>query len=535
MFNANVPDWDNGNWPGWSTWGSTKMNVWESKDLIHWSDVRQFDVALNTNGEKVAELGMMWAPEATWVPDYYGEGKGAFVVYWSSNVFTDASHSSVVGGGSDIMWGVTTDFTQDTWEYGGVMLDGGSKGWIDTNIIRDGDKTYHVTKSHNPYNGDVKNAEEIIMQVTKDEKWWLSDSWTTVQMRIGADRYDAVEGPATFKDHSQDNKWYLFVDDLPVPGYRPMVSTDLSKGWDYMDESNYFLTSYTKHGGVISLTKAQYDAIRSADATSAVKTELGTVEIEEGGTEAALTEKLPQTAEVNLAYGRGTSELPVEWDLSSVKLNEQGAYTVTGVVQSISSNTDAWVGDNGSERYDAPNKVLYSSRAIEVTAQVNVTEKQAPVLTGITITSGPDKTKYEQGDPLDLTGLVVEAQYSDGSSVVLKEGSGGYTVTGYNAQKPGKQTVTVSYSGMTAQFEVTVTEKQEPVDPGTDPGKPENPNNPDNTGGSDNTKNPGGSDAKGDGSGKAPQTGDTTNVLLPVAGMGAAVLLLAAARKRRYR
>ena len=535
VFNANVPDWDNGNWPGWSTWGSTKMNVWESKDLIHWSDVRQFDVALNTNGEKVAELGMMWAPEATWVPDYYGEGKGAFVVYWSSNVFTDASHSSVVGGGSDIMWGVTTDFTQDTWEYGGVMLDGGSKGWIDTNIIRDGDKTYHVTKSHNPYNGDVKNAEEIIMQVTKDEKWWLSDSWTTVQMRIGADRYDAVEGPATFKDHSQDNKWYLFVDDLPVPGYRPMVSTDLSKGWDYMDESNYFLTSYTKHGGVISLTKAQYDAIRSADATSAVKTELGTVEIEEGSTEAALTEKLPQTAEVNLAYGRGTSELPVEWDLSSVKLNEQGTYTVTGVVQSISSNTDAWVGDNGSERYDAPNKVLYSSRAIEVTAQVNVTEKQAPVLTGITITSGPDKTKYEQGDPLDLTGLVVEAQYSDGSSMVLKEGSGGYTVTGYNAQKPGKQMVTVSYSGMTAQFEVTVTEKQEPVDPGTDPGKPENPNNQDNTGGSDNTKNPGGSDAKGDGSGKAPQTGDTTNVLLPVAGMGAAVLLLAAARKRRYR
>ena len=354
-------------------------------------------------------------------------------------------------------------------------------------------------------------------------------------MRIGADRYGAVEGPATFKDHSQDNKWYLFVDDLPVPGYRPMVSTDLSKGWEYMDESNYFLTTYTKHGGVISLTKAQYDAIRSADATSAVKTELGTVEIEEGGTEAALTEKLPQTAEVNLAYGRGTSELPVEWDLSSVKLNEQGAYTVTGVVQSISSNTDAWVGDNGSERYDAPNKVLYSSRAIEVTAQVNVTEKQAPVLTGITITSGPDKTKYEQGDPLDPTGLVVTAQYSDGSSMVLKEGSGGYTVTGYNAQKPGKQTVTVSYSGMTAQFEVTVTEKQEPVDPGTDPGKPENPNNPDNTGGSDNTKNPGGSDAKGDGSGKAPQTGDTTNVLLPVAGMGAAVLLLAAARKRRYR
>ena len=70
---------------------------------------------------------------------------------------------------------------------------------------------------------------------------------------------------------------------------------------------------------------------------------------------------MPQTAEVNLAYDMGTSELPVVWDLSSVNLNQADTYEVTGVVQSISANTDAWVGDGGSTLHTAANKELYSS------------------------------------------------------------------------------------------------------------------------------------------------------------------------------
>ena len=76
MFNANDPDWNNGNWGVWASQGSTKMNVWESKDLIPWSNVRQLDVSLDTDGNTAAYLGMMWAPEATWVDDYYGRRTG---------------------------------------------------------------------------------------------------------------------------------------------------------------------------------------------------------------------------------------------------------------------------------------------------------------------------------------------------------------------------------------------------------------------------------------------------------------------------
>lgn len=631
VFNANDPDWNNGNWGAWASQGSTKMNVWESKDLITWSDVRQLDVSLDTDGNTAAYLGMMWAPEATWVDDYYGEGQGAFVVYWSSNVYSDAAHTQS-DGGSDIMWGATTDFTQDTWEFGGVMLDGGEYGCIDTNILQDGGRTYHITKSQAP-------GEEIIMEYTDEPQWWLVGSdrdsnydWTRVQTSIGADWYGAVEGPASFKDHSVDNRWYLFVDDLPTPGYQPMVSTDLDSGWDHLDASNYFLTSYTKHGGVISLTKAQYDAIRNADATSAVNENLGTVEITEGSTAEELQAQLPQTAEVNLAYDMGTSELPVVWDLSSVNLDEADTYEVTGVVQSISANTDAWVGDGGSTLHTAENKELYSSAAIEVTAEVRVTapaeptepegavvdltiaaeptklayvqgeeldltglimnalyengytdqiqaadggfevsgynaqqigeqtvtvsfggqsvsftvnvtakEDPSPVFTGITIANLPDKTEYVQGEELDLTGIIVEAHYSDTSVIKLQEGENGYTVSGYDAQQIGEQTITISYNGDSVTFAVNVKAKDDPQQP-TDPEDPQQPANPDDTedpdGGQqpadqDDTKTPSGSgqDKSDDEVQKAVQTGDTTNVMLPIAGIGAAIVLAAAARR----
>lgn len=261
-------------------------------------------------------------------------------------------------------------------------MEGGNAGYIDTNIIRDGEKTYHVTKSH---------AEQIIMEVTTAKDWWNYETteWERVQSHIGEDRYGAVEGPAAFKDHSKENSWYLFVDDLPEPGYQPMYSNDLSKGFDYLDSEDYFLTTHTKHGGVISLTKAQYDAIRNADAVSAVREELGAVEVEVDTDIETLAQKLPQTAEVNLAYELGTSELPVVWDVSTVDLKKEGSYEVKGIVQSISSNKDQWVGKDGSVSYLAEDKKLYSSSAIQVTFDVQVIAKS----------SQPDPEKPEPENP----------------------------------------------------------------------------------------------------------------------------------------
>ena len=88
-------------------------------------------------------------------------------------------------------------------------------------------------------------------------------------------------------------------------------------------------------------------------------------------------------------------------------------------------------------------------------------------------------------------------------------------------------------------FTVTVTAKEEPEDPQqpTDPEDPQKPSNPDDTKDPDGTQKPSNPDGNGqnnsgDGGQKAVQTGDTTNVILPLAGMGTAVLLAVAARRR---
>nr|WP_254071433.1 MULTISPECIES: LamG-like jellyroll fold domain-containing protein [unclassified Rathayibacter] len=349
-------------WCYWTTQGSTMMNVWESTDLVSWSDVRQFDVALDAAGAKTLEAGMMWAPEATWVADYNGAGKGAFVVYWSSTVYPNATHTPGTGA-SRILWGATTDFTQATYSYGGTFIDTGADV-IDTTMIQDGGTTYRISKDNGTGRG-------IYMESTTAKQWWLpSTAWTQLQDRIGAvwagGNAGGVEGPAVFKDHGAD-RWYLYVDVIPATGYRPMVTTDLDAGWTQLTDPGFSLAASTKHGGIVSLTAGQYAEVRAADAASAVRSDLGEV-----GSVAAL----PARTDVVLAYGRGTASQPVTWNTSSVG-TAPGRYPVTGVVRTIGANDNQWVGTGGSTAYNAPGRVLSSSTAVRVTATVVVSAATA--------------------------------------------------------------------------------------------------------------------------------------------------------------
>ncbi|MBO1752076.1 Ig-like domain-containing protein [Actinotalea sp. BY-33] len=359
-------------WCHWSSQGSTKLNVWESPDLITWSGVRQVDVALDVDGTTPAELGMAWAPEATWVEDYYPDGSGAFVLYWSSNVYTDAQHTGPTY--SRVLWGATSDFTQETYEYGGVFIDEGGNT-IDTTITQHDGTTYRVTKDNSAGRG-------LYMESTTAPRWWEpSATWSTIQTTIGASWAGGdpggVEGPAIFKAHGQD-RWYLYVDVIPTTGYRPMVTTDLDAGWTVLDSPGFFMAPSTKHGGIIPLTGELYADLRAADATGAVTTDLGSVEVPEGADDDVLRAALPGSAEVTLAYGRGTAEQPVDWDLATVDRTTAGTYPVTGTVRTIGANLNQWVGAGGSTAWDAAGREPYSSTAVVVEAEVVVVDAAAP-------------------------------------------------------------------------------------------------------------------------------------------------------------
>lgn len=94
--------------------------------------------------------------------------------------------------------------------------------------------------------------------------------------------------------------------------------------------------------------------------------------------------------------------------------------------------------------------VEYNGHSVFV--PITVSEKN---VTGINVSSLPDKTTYLEGQELDLTGMTVTASYDNGDS----ESIGTYDVTGYDKDKVGNQNVTVSFGGFTASFTVTVKAK----------------------------------------------------------------------------
>ncbi|MCR5764995.1 MAG: bacterial Ig-like domain-containing protein [Treponema sp.] len=78
-----------------------------------------------------------------------------------------------------------------------------------------------------------------------------------------------------------------------------------------------------------------------------------------------------------------------------------------------------------------------------------------PVITGIKITSLPEKTVYYVGERIDYTGLKVTATYSDGSEKEIMD----YTISleaGTTLTKEGKHTVEIKYNGFSQTFSIEV-------------------------------------------------------------------------------
>lgn len=89
---------------------------------------------------------------------------------------------------------------------------------------------------------------------------------------------------------------------------------------------------------------------------------------------------------------------------------------------------------------------------VETEYEVTVT---TAVVTGIKITTLPNKVQYIVGNSLDLSGIVVKASYNSGSSkaVDLSE----LTITGFDSSAVADaQTITVSYKGFTDNFTIQI-------------------------------------------------------------------------------
>lgn len=103
--------------------------------------------------------------------------------------------------------------------------------------------------------------------------------------------------------------------------------------------------------------------------------------------------------------------------------------------------------------------VQYTEGGVTVTAKQAITVIHR--LDSISVTTNPSKMSYEYGDTFNTSGMVVTANYSDGTSAAVS----GYTYSPTALNTIGTQTVTVTYTerGITKTTSVSITVERKTI------------------------------------------------------------------------
>ncbi|WFE27721.1 family 43 glycosylhydrolase [Solwaraspora sp. WMMD791] len=234
----------NGNWDGAQRHGSKSIMVWESTDLVNWTDQRLVQVSPDTAGNT-------WAPEA-----YYDPTIGAYVVFWASKLYADDDPDHTGNTYNKMLYATTRDF--HTFSEPQVWVDPGYSV-IDSTVIDHDGVYYRFTKDERNNSSSTPCSKFILAETSTS----LRDTgWEFLADCIGRDAMSQGEGPTIFKSNTEE-KWYLFIDEFGGRGYIPFETTDLASGV-WTPSSDYALPTSPRHGTVLPVTQAEYDALLAA-------------------------------------------------------------------------------------------------------------------------------------------------------------------------------------------------------------------------------------------------------------------------------
>lgn len=180
---------DGVNYPGqgWSenqVNGSQKIMVWESTDLVNWSEQRECKVAPDN-------AGCTWAPEAYWDDELQ-----QYVVFWASKT-SDDNYSKQC-----LYYATTSDFYEFSEPQKWIEEQGSV---IDTTVIKVGDYYYRYTKNEdgnaNRYGTGSKHV------YCERSKSLTSTEWELVYKdSLTEDVSWAIEGPCIYKFNEDDKE-----------------------------------------------------------------------------------------------------------------------------------------------------------------------------------------------------------------------------------------------------------------------------------------------------------------------------------------
>lgn len=208
-------------WASCTKNGSHDILVWESEDLVNWSDVRACTVAPEN-------AGCAWAPEAI-----YDKKQDNYMVFWASK--TDGKHK--------IYQSRTKDFK--TFTPAELYIERQSDV-IDTDIVESDGMYYRFSKDETSKCILVESSDSL-----DGEFNIISSNLCTVF---------GVEGPQCFK--LADGRWCLLLDEYHANnGYAPYVTESLESGIFTKRNEDFHTKVKFRHGGVIPITREEYDRL----------------------------------------------------------------------------------------------------------------------------------------------------------------------------------------------------------------------------------------------------------------------------------
>lgn len=226
-----------GSWGNITREGSRSLVMWESDDLVNWSDARLIEL-----GDE--DFGCLWAPDII-----YDRVKDDYVIHWSS------SHASNNFGDKAIYYTRTKDFENFSQPQMLCRKDG--SGIIDSAIYEENGMYYRFLKSE-------ADPAAVILQKGKT----LTGEYTRITAfdeEMAKLQQGVYEAPTAFK--LKDGRWCLMLDFYGVvgegQGYVPFVADSLDSGRFIRSDESFSFPYRFKHGTVLAITMEEYERIKN--------------------------------------------------------------------------------------------------------------------------------------------------------------------------------------------------------------------------------------------------------------------------------
>jgi hypothetical protein len=215
----------------WTTgWTHSAIGYASSKDLLHWSDVRQIEVMKDENARNV------WAPEL-----FHDDANGRFLIFWASTIPGRFPETDATGDdGYNHRTYVTTTKDFQTFTPTKLFHDPGFNS-IDSTIVRDGDR-YAMFIKDETREPPAKNIRVAFADAPSGPFGAPSPPITGAYW---------AEGPSAIK---LGDRWFVYFDRYVDHRYGLVTSPDLIHWTDESDRVSF--PPGFRHGTVLLVPDA---------------------------------------------------------------------------------------------------------------------------------------------------------------------------------------------------------------------------------------------------------------------------------------